>query len=128
MTTILFRGSAEDFYKDGAYKTFKPLLFRVIGFVLKRADVVIAHTESLKSMYIHYYGVPENRIVVMSNAVYIRGGGTEAARSHNKSPPILTKNFFRNIKAITAAGSPAAVASSAYITLAFSPSKKSLKE
>jgi glycosyltransferase involved in cell wall biosynthesis len=64
----VFVGSMDDFYKSKKYLSFKPLIFKVIKFVLKRADKIIVTAENLKPIYADYYGIDENKIEVIPNA------------------------------------------------------------
>ncbi|MEK7176185.1 MAG: glycosyltransferase family 4 protein [Patescibacteria group bacterium] len=62
----------EKYYEQGLHKQDKPELYRIIRWVLKGARKVIVYNQNFKNFYMKYFGVLENRIVVIKNPVFKR--------------------------------------------------------
>jgi len=62
-----FEESDRDFYEKGNYLKYKPKLFKVIRFVLRRAKRVFVPAQSLKEIYIKFYGIGSEKIEILPN-------------------------------------------------------------
>jgi len=62
-----FEESDKDFYEKGNYLKYKPKLFKVIRFVLGRAKRVFVPAQSLKEIYIKFYGIGSEKIEILPN-------------------------------------------------------------
>ena len=59
--------SLKEYDTQGYYKKDRPLLFRLIRFVLSRADRVITYTQMLVDLYTQYFGVPLEKTYIIPN-------------------------------------------------------------
>ncbi len=55
------------YYEQGLFKQDKPMLYRVIRFVVRSADTVVTYCDFIKDIYVNHYGVEENKIVQIKN-------------------------------------------------------------
>jgi glycosyltransferase involved in cell wall biosynthesis len=67
-----------DYYKKGLYMQDKPMLFKIIKFVLAGASKVIFYNELMKKFYNQYYNVPLEKILIVKNPVFKRESADEA--------------------------------------------------
>ena len=58
-----------DYYKQGLYKVDKPILYKLIRFIIKKADKIIVYGQFFKDFYINYYGANQDKIVIVKNPV-----------------------------------------------------------
>ncbi len=66
-----------NYYEKGLYKQDKPLLFKLIKAVLKRADKVVFYNQFWKDFYHQYYGVPPEKILIVKNPVFRRENASQ---------------------------------------------------
>lgn len=59
----------DDYYKQGLYRIDKPILYKLIRFIIKRADKIIVYGQFFKDFYINYYGASLNKIIIVKNPV-----------------------------------------------------------
>jgi len=64
--------SFDEYYKSNLYKKDRPLLFFLMGFVLRGADRIIVYNLLFKNFIKNYYLVKENRIWIIKNPVWRR--------------------------------------------------------
>jgi len=72
-----FSGPMNDFYESGFYKSFRPFIFRVVRFVLRRARVIFITAENMGEVYEKYYGVKREKIKLLPNVFEGRAGNEE---------------------------------------------------
>lgn len=56
-----------EYYERGLEKKDRPLLFRLVRFVVRCADMVVVPNDMLKELYVRYYNVEEWRVKVILN-------------------------------------------------------------
>lgn len=59
--------SIEAYYAQGLQRKDKPLLEKVIRFVVGGADTVVVYAQIMKDFYARHFGVDEHRIVIIKN-------------------------------------------------------------
>ncbi len=79
------------YYKHGYYRRDRPLLFFLIRWVLSRAYRVVTYADMLADLYVSYFRVSRDRIVIIPNP--IPGNPTEA-RSLPDAPLTLFAGRF----------------------------------
>jgi len=99
-----FKGPMEEFYGEGRYRVYKNWIYKVIKYVLNRAEVVIVPGDNLAKIYEKFYGVEEGKIRVIKN-VFVKEDEKEEKIS--KTPMVLFagrlikyKNLERLIRAV----------------------------
>jgi len=55
------------YYEQGLFKRDNPILYRLVRFVVRSAGTVIVPCDSLKDIYVRYYGVSEKSILQINN-------------------------------------------------------------
>ncbi|MEA1929472.1 MAG: glycosyltransferase family 4 protein [Patescibacteria group bacterium] len=84
-----------DYYNQGLYKKDKPLLYRLIKFVLAGADAIVLYSQSFKDFYIKYFAVDPNRVRIIKNPVSRKESALPALPA---SPVILFAGRFVKYK------------------------------
>lgn len=87
--------SLDQYYKEGLYKRHKLLLFKMIRWVLKCADVVVLYNQAFKNFYSTYYSVSAEKIHVIKNPVFKRDSVSQTLPS---SPILLFAGRFVKYK------------------------------
>lgn len=59
----------DEYYKQGLYKVDKPILYKLIKFIIKRADTVVVYGQFFKDFYVNYYGANPDKIIIVKNPV-----------------------------------------------------------
>lgn len=59
----------DDYYKQGLYIVDKPILYKLIRFIIKKADRVIVYGQFFKDFYVNYYDANPNKIIIVKNPV-----------------------------------------------------------
>ncbi|MFA5173296.1 MAG: glycosyltransferase family 4 protein [Candidatus Paceibacterota bacterium] len=67
-----FSGTMEQFYKGGFYNSFKPFTFKVMKFVLGRAETIFVTALNMKDIYERYYGIKNKKIKLLPNVFEIK--------------------------------------------------------
>ena len=70
------------YYEKGLYKQDKPTLFKMIKWVLKKADRIVFYNQFWKDFYNKYFDVPLQKILIVKNPVFKR----------ENASPILKEN------------------------------------
>ncbi|OGG64658.1 hypothetical protein A3C18_03505 [Candidatus Kaiserbacteria bacterium RIFCSPHIGHO2_02_FULL_54_11b] len=55
------------YYEQGLFKKDRPTLYRLVRFVVRRADTVVIPCGFLKDLYIRFYGVSAEKITLIQN-------------------------------------------------------------
>lgn len=74
-----------DYYKKGLYKEDKPTLYKMIKWVLKKADRIVFYNQFWKDFYHKHFDVPLEKILIVKNPVFKR----ESASPILKGNPII---------------------------------------
>ncbi len=88
----VFSESMDDFYESGFYRSFRPLIFRTVRFVLRRAETIFVTAAVLREVYVKYYGIPKEKIKILPNVFE----GKKESRENTLEP--------KNLKTILFAG------------------------
>jgi len=59
--------SMEEYYKNGLHKQARPLLFKMIRFMLLRSDKIVTYTYILVDLYTKHYHIPESKFLKIEN-------------------------------------------------------------
>lgn len=96
--------SMNQYYEKGLYKKDKPMLFKMIRYMLAQADALVLYNQAFKNFYMTYYGVDERKIHIVKNPVFKREPATSILSSdpivlfagryvHYKNLPLVMKAF-----------------------------------
>ncbi len=64
--------SMHEYYARGLYLKDRPIMFQIIRLVLKGANKVVVTADMLKDIYINYYGLNPDNIIVILNPMPLR--------------------------------------------------------
>lgn len=67
----------DDYYKQGLYAVDRPILFRIIRWVIRGASTMIVYNQNFKDFYNKYFGIDESKIIIIKNPVFKRESASE---------------------------------------------------
>lgn len=59
--------SIQDYYKNNFHLKDRPILFKIIKFILNRSDKIIVYGDILKDIYVDNYGIDKNKFETIKN-------------------------------------------------------------
>lgn len=62
----------ETYYEKNLYLKDKPFLHKAMSVVMKSVDKMVVYNQNFKDFFSKYFGVPQNKIVVIKNPVFKR--------------------------------------------------------
>jgi glycosyltransferase involved in cell wall biosynthesis len=79
------------YYEQGLYKEDKPMLFKIIKFLLMRADAVVFYNQFWKEFYNKYFDLPFEKIRIVKNPIFRK---EKASPELNPNPQIIFAGRF----------------------------------
>jgi len=67
----------EEYYSKKFYLKDNPFLYKIIKMILKQAKVVVVYNQFFKDFYIDNFGINRDKILIVKNPVFRRGGTTQ---------------------------------------------------
>lgn len=83
------------YYETGLYKQDKPILYRIIKWLVNSVDVVIFYNQFWKDFYNKYYGLPFENIKIVKNPIFRK---EQASLELGEDPQIIFAGRFVTYK------------------------------